>query len=1089
MIVMKVSAALLTLGVLALAPSGFGQTQILITLTSVPSGTVGQPYFGTVSSNGGSGTVWTISAGGLPPGLSLSAPENSAVPKVAGASVQISGTPTQAGTFYFTLQATNGEGAGSASFSITINGNGSFSFQTQSPLPGGIVGQGYDLSLSLSGGVAPYSFSISPGTSQTGINGFPPGLMINSSATIDGNPTTAGVYFFTINATDYHANSTSMAFMLTIAAPVSITTVSPLPSGIVGTVYPQTTLAATGGFAPYTFFISTGAIPAGLSLSPAGLLSGTPTAAGTFTFTVQVTDAYNYGATMQFQVTVAGSTPLLQVSPAALAFAAFTGGDSPPAQMIQIVAAGSTAINFAVTVDAGSAAPWISVTPSSGVTPGSLTVTVNPGNMSTATYNATIHITVPGNTAQAPINVPVTFTVSQASPQLQASPASLSFGARVQTASVQTQVIVLRNSGGGGPINYSTAIAGESPWISVAPATGQTAPNSPVLLQIVVNSQGLAVGNLHDILQITWSGGVINVPISLFVASQGSILSVGVNGVLFEARQGNGNGQIQNVSVLNVGDPSTTVNFTASVLSGSDWAILTNASGAATPATPGSFSVSVGGDAETVPVGGAYALIQVSDPNALNSPQYVAAVLSIEPASNLPEPHPYPAGVYLTTSTSSQNVTVFTSSITPANFQTSASTTDGAKWLTVTPASGITSTQTPAPISISANATGLANGVYTGNVNVSENGQIRSVNVTFLVTGQTASLEAPRATGCTPSRVTLAGTALSNNFDVPAGWPASLIVLLNDDCGNPVSNGSVVASFSNGDPPLTLAGDQHTNVYSATWQPSTVIPSMTVTMRAASGALLPATQQFAGAVESNTSPAPTLIPGGTLHIFFNVPTADALGNGLAPGNIAQVYGTGMASTAQSPGVVPLLNIFDGTFMLIGGVQVPLYYVSTGQLDIQVPFELAANRQYTAIVSANGALTLPETLNIVPVQPGMAANADGSVIAQHGDYSLVTAAHPAAPGEQLMIYLAGMGATNPPVASGAATPLELVPANVKPTVSVDGQNAAISYWGLAPGLIGLYQINFTVPSNANAGNLSLVVMQGGLSSNTTTLPVN
>jgi uncharacterized protein (TIGR03437 family) len=89
----------------------------------------------------------------------------------------------------------------------------------------------------------------------------------------------------------------------------------------------------------------------------------------------------------------------------------------------------------------------------------------------------------------------------------------------------------------------------------------------------------------------------------------------------------------------------------------------------------------------------------------------------------------------------------------------------------------------------------------------------------------------------------------------------------------------------------------------------------------------------------------------------------------------------------------------------------------------------------------------------------------------------------------MIYLAGMGATNPPVASGAATPLELVPANVKPTVSVDGQNAAISYWGLAPGLIGLYQINFTVPSNANAGNLSLVVMQGGLSSNTTTLPVN
>ena len=106
---------------------------------------------------------------------------------------------------------------------------------------------------------------------------------------------------------------------------------------------------------------------------------------------------------------------------------------------------------------------------------------------------------------------------------------------------------------------------------------------------------------------------------------------------------------------------------------------------------------------------------------------------------------------------------------------------------------------------------------------------------------------------------------------------------------------------------------------------------------------------------------------------------------------------------------------------------PLYYVSAGQLDIQVPFELTPNQQYTAVVAANGALTLPVTLNIVPVQPGMAAYADGSVIAQHAkDYSLVTAAHPAAPGEPLIIYLAGMGATNPPVLSGDPTPLQLVP---------------------------------------------------------------
>jgi uncharacterized protein (TIGR03437 family) len=300
----------------------------------------------------------------------------------------------------------------------------------------------------------------------------------------------------------------------------------------------------------------------------------------------------------------------------------------------------------------------------------------------------------------------------------------------------------------------------------------------------------------------------------------------------------------------------------------------------------------------------------------------------------------------------------------------------------------------------------------------------------------------------------------------------------------------VTASFSNGDPPLTLRGDQNTNVYAATWQPGTVIPSMTVTMRATSGALQPTVAQFFGGINVNASPAPTLIPSGTLHIFFNVPTAAALGNGLAPGNVAQVYGTGMSSVSEEPNVVPLVNQYSGTFMLVGPTQIPLYYVSPGLINVQMPMELEPNRQYSAIVSANGALTLPETVTLVPVQPGMAANADGTVVAQHAaDYSLVTAAHPAKPGESLIIYLAGMGATSPQVSSGSPTPPQLVPVNAQPTVTVDGVTAAIAYAGLTPTGIGLYQINFTVPAGARSGNLNLVVMQGTMPANATTLVVS
>jgi uncharacterized protein (TIGR03437 family) len=375
-------------------------------------------------------------------------------------------------------------------------------------------------------------------------------------------------------------------------------------------------------------------------------------------------------------------------------------------------------------------------------------------------------------------------------------------------------------------------------------------------------------------------------------------------------------------------------------------------------------------------------------------------------------------------------------------------------------------------------------------VNISMGGVLRSVNVTLAVPPPPSGTPFARAASACPTlQLAITQSGIVDNFSVPAGWPASLIVQLNDNCGNPISNASVVASFSNGDPPLPLAGDQVTNVYSATWQPGAVVPSMTVTVNASSGTLQ-AVAQFVGGVNPNASPAPTLIPSGTLHIFFNVPTANALGGGLAPGNVAQVYGTGLASVAESPNVVPLVNQFDGTFMLVGPVQVPLFYVSSTLINVQIPVELVPNR-YSAIVSANGALTLPETITLVPLQPGMAASPDGTVIAQHvtNNYSLVTAAHPAHPGEPIVIYLAGMGATNPVVASGNPTPGELVPANVQPTLTVDGVGAVIGYAGLTPSGVGLYQINFTVPPGARSGNLSLVVMQNGMPSNTTTLPVS
>jgi uncharacterized protein (TIGR03437 family) len=158
------------------------------------------------------------------------------------------------------------------------------------------------------------------------------------------------------------------------------------------------------------------------------------------------------------------------------------------------------------------------------------------------------------------------------------------------------------------------------------------------------------------------------------------------------------------------------------------------------------------------------------------------------------------------------------------------------------------------------------------------------------------------------------------------------------------------------------------------------------------------------------------------------------------------------------------------------------------LDVQIPNELAPTQQYATIVSANGALTLPDQIDVVPAVPGVVSFGDGRIIAQHGlDYSLVDASHPAKPGEYLIMYLAGMGATNPSVASGAVSPL--APVTAQPTVTVDSQAAAIAYAGLTPGSVGLYQINFQVPAGAQSGDLNVVVTQNGMVANATKLPVS
>ena len=998
----------------------------------------------------------------------------------------IAGIPTQTGIFSVTIQVTDTQQQfASRAFTLTISPPPPFGFQTAF-LPDGMIGISYFQRIIVGGGTPPYVFSLQSGS-------LPDGLVLDSAGDVAGTPAAQGSFPFTVSVTDNAKGFASRTFTINIVPPLVIITNSPLPSATVGISYSQP-IVASGGTPPYKFTVTKGTLPAGFTLGADGSLTGTAAQAGTSTFTVQVADADLLTVSKDFQFNVLTYVAALQVAPASLSFSGAANGDAAGPQILSIVSANGQPMNFTLQADAGqpnTTAPWLKVIPVSGVTPGRISVVANPSALTAGSYSARIRVSDATDPTQLPIDVPVTFTVANVPAQLDVSPRSLRYAARSQSAGIIDQTIVVRNAGSG-PLGFNVTIPSPAPpWlISVTPSTGQVMANSPVFVRVRVNTQGLAVGGYRGLIRFTSGTSTIDVSISLFVSDAGPILGVDIIGARFEARQGNGTSEPQTVRILNFGDPSATVNWSADVISGGDWLNLSPASGTATATNPGTLTLTANSNANSMAAGGYYALLQISDSQSLNSPQYVPVTLDIKDSARPPRPDPIPKGIVFTgiaggAAPASRQVRVYTSSSAAVNLRVSAATNDGSNWLSVSPTITTVSTSNTAQLTLSINLSGLKVGVYTGNINLGIGSEVVSVSVTLIVTAagtSTAELSAPLAAGCTPTRLVLTHNGLPDNFAVPAGFPETVSVFLNDDCATPITSGSVVASFSNGDPALSLRSDQATGLYTVTWQPGKVTSQTTITVQATSGTLAAATAQISGAVSQNS--APVLFPGGTVNAFYEKSGV------LAPGTIAEVFGSGLASgTASTP--LPLPILFNGTSALAGGLPTPLFFLSTGQLNLQIPPELRGGRQYQMIVSANGAITLPDTLDMNPVQPGIKAFDDGHTLAQRpGDGSLVDAAHPAKPGEILTLYALGMGATNPPVASGQLAPAvpPFAPVTATPIVTVNGANADILYAGLTPGAIGLYQINIRVPDNAAAGDLDVVVTQNGVPANTTKLIV-
>lgn len=285
-------------------------------VAAASTGDIGAPTL-TVSATSTTSALMTFSAGSgvTPTGyVATSTPGALSCATTASSPTSCAITGLSEGTVYsFTAVALRGGWVSSPSSPVGLTTGFSLSMSTAS-LPSGTVGVAYSATLQATGGQAPYSWSLT-GT-------LPAGLALNATTgTISGTPTAAipTPAALHVTVTDAAAGSTSRDLTLAVSsAPVTgptITTTS-LPAGQVGAAYPATTLASTGGLAPKTWSLSAGSLPAGLSLSSAGALSGTPTTAATSTFTVKVVDANAAEATKQLSIVVAAAPTVSFTLPA-----------------------------------------------------------------------------------------------------------------------------------------------------------------------------------------------------------------------------------------------------------------------------------------------------------------------------------------------------------------------------------------------------------------------------------------------------------------------------------------------------------------------------------------------------------------------------------------------------------------------------------------------------------------------------------------------------------------------------------------------------------------------------------------------------
>jgi uncharacterized protein (TIGR03437 family) len=960
----------------------------------------------------------------------------------------------------------------------------SFGFQSGATIP-----QSQPLSVSLAaGGSAAFTATASTGNNGNWLSVNPSSATTPATLNVSVDPSSLGAGTFsgsiTINSTGSSglvipvsvtvgAASTlnvapaqlSFAFQLGAAAPVPQTlTLTSVGGGTISfTATPSTSSCGSSWLVVSPLSSAT---PSTLSvqINPAGLQAANCSG----TIIISAPGASNPTVSIPVSLLVSAN-PLLQVPSTGTTFNYQLGTAQPAAQTVQVTSSGAP-LNFTVSATPLSAGPnFLTILPTSGTTPQGIALSVTPSVLAALapnTYVETVTVTSPG-AGNSPQSFPVTLVVST-NPTLVASQTAATFNFQIGQAPPPAQTVTITSTGA--PLNYTASVSTTScpGFLNVSPVSGTTQVQTGQSSQVAI---GVNTSNLTTpqtcagtvTLSVPGStSGPLTIPVTLNVSTT-PLINLSPSAINAVAVTSAGAITTQNIAVTST-DGTTSLNFTATAATnppGLTWLSVTPNSGT----TPSNLVVTL--NPSNLAPGVYMGTINVSSSSPNVPSQTIPVTLFVATGTITVTPASLAFNQALNGPAPASRTLQVTGVPTGATVGASAIVLNGSNWLTV-------STSGTA-ITVTANGSQLSSGSYSGVVTVFVPGASNSplyIPVSLTVGG--------------PPPFTIFPSTL--NFNVTAGsttLPGPQTVQLSGS-GGVQFNAVAVA------PPGSAGGVVFVTVTPAS---GTAPAPLSIGLNAAAVSAL-APGNYANTVNITS---PGMDGAQSITVLLNVaapgpPSISAVLSGasfqsgvVSPGEIVSIFGAnigpGVAAGLQLTSNGTIATTLSNTSVTFNGFAAPLLFVSSGQINIVVPYEIAGSATASVVVNRNGVNSAPVQVNVAAATPALftlnqSGGGQGAILNQ--DFSVNGPNNAAARGSIIILYATGEGVVTPAAPTGSVTPIAgPFPKPVGAvTVMIGGVQAQVLFAGEAPGYTaGLLQVNAVVPTTIGAGNQPLVLTVG------------